>query len=774
MSAFDLGFLNRPGPLWWVALLLGLLAGVWSYYRLSAPLGRAARLSLRALRLCALSLLLFLILGPLLTTRSHNTGRPRLAVLIDRSSSMGLPGAEGGTRASESEAVWIRLRAGLGDRFDLVPFAFAASLESGYVDDRSRLFPELPALAGATALGDALEGVLVQQGDAPLGGILLITDGVSTTGKDPARVARNLPVPVFSVVVGDTTATPDLLVREVRAHPLAYVGEPMAMQVVLQSRDLAGYEATVTVRELDDAATASTAGRELARQSVRLGRESSAETELHFEITPARAGLTLYEVTAAIPDSEVVRVNNTRRIAVDVRDKKTQVLYVEGEPDWDFAFLKRAFDADTTLAYVYRVRQTDGAFSVYGRAGGDHGPRPDALPRSGADLSVYAAVVIGHLDPEALPPGFAAALRAYVLDGGGVLFMPGGRGEGLERWREAGWSDLLPLRLVPQPLRGYGLSGARVAVAGLTHEITALDENPAETGRLWKSLPPIWLPEGDYVAAEAATTLLTAQVGDPPREVPLLAIAPTGAGRVAVLTGRGVWRWDFVMRSADSDMWIARDFWKRICRWLSQPTERERFAARPARNVFQDGEPIEFAARLLDDAFRPVAGARIDVGIAPVASRESVTAAGDGEAAGSDGSSTAAVSLYPEGTAGRYAGALASLPPGAYRYWAQASLGRDSQQRTWRADGRFWVEPMGPEFLSLSASPGLPQQLARASGGGSVTSGEIDVLIDAIPKGYRPTRVVKQAELWNHWAVFALVTILLAAEWVMRRRQGLA
>jgi hypothetical protein len=774
MSAFDLGFLNHPGLLWWLALLLGLLAGIWSYYRLLAPLGRATRLSLRVLRLSAFGLLLFLILGPLLTTRGRNAGTPRLAVLIDRSSSMSLPGANGGTRASESEAVWTRLRDELDGRFDLVPFAFAGSLESGLAGDRDRLFTQLPALAGTTALGDALEGVLVQQGDSPLGGILLITDGVTTTGKDAARVARNLPVPVFSVVVGDTVAPPDLLVREVRAHPLAYVGEPMALQVVLQSRDLAGYEATVTVRELDADAATESGGRELVRQSVRLGRDANAETEVHLEITPARAGLALYEVTAAVPDSEAVRVNNSRRIAVDVRDKKTQVLFVEGEPDWDFAFLKRAFDADTTLAYVYWVRQADGAFRAYGRAGADRGAHPDALPRGAAELSAYAAVIVGHLDPAALPADFSGALHAYASDGGGVLFMPGGRGEGLERWRDAGWGDLLPLRLVPQPSRGFGLSGARVAMAGLTHEITALDENPAETERLWKSLPPIWLPEGDYAAAETATTLLTAQVGEPQHEVPLLAIAPAGAGRVAVLTGRGLWRWDFVMRSSDSDTWVARDFWKRMCRWLSQPTERERFAARPVRNVFQDGEPIDFAARLLDDAFRPLAGARVELEVEPLVSREPAAPAGDDGAAAAGDASKAALSLYPEGTAGRYAGSLASLPPGAYRYSAQASIGRDRERRNWRSDGRFWVEPMGPEFLSLPASPALPQQLARVSGGSSVTSGQVDELIRAIPKGYRPTRVVKQAELWNHWPVFALVTILLAAEWVVRRRQGLA
>jgi hypothetical protein len=743
MMHSTLSFLVRPGLLWWVALLVGLGVGVWVYYRLPAPLHRGERGLLRALRLVALIVLLALLLEPLLTQRSARAGRPRLAVLVDRSSSMQLPGARGGTRRAEAESTLARLEPRLGGRFDLQVAGFAADLESR--PEPRPAYPWEPR--GVSALGEALEAALAHQGDAPLGGIVLLSDGVHTSGKDPASVARNLPVPVFAVALGDTTAPPDLLLQDVSGNPIAQTGEPTALRAVLQSQGFGGREATVTVRALGSAARpARTRGPVLAQRTVRLPADGAAELAVNLEFTPNRAGLILYEVTATVPDSEVVALNNRRWIALDVRERKTRVLYVEGAPDWDFTFRKRAFDEDTTLEYSYLVRQKDGAFRGYGD------PRPRQAPATLAELQPFAAVLIGRVAPTELPAGFAAALRGFLLDGGGVLFL------GTTGWEDAGWGELLPVRVTPQVRLGYALSPCQATFEGVSHEVTALRESPAETERLWRALPPLWVPEGTYATAPGARVLLTTETAQPARSVPLFAVAGAGAGRIGVVTGRGEWRWDFAMRDTDGDAAAARDFWKRAVRWLSEPAERARFDVRPERTVFQDGEPIAFAGRLSDAAFDPIEGARIQLEISPADS-------------GATGAPTRFV-LYPQGPAGRYAAVGAALAPGMYRYRAEAERGAGGER--WDCAGVFWVEPMGPEFLRPAGSARTLRQIARLSGGMEVSSGALEPLLEAVPRVYRPAQVVRQAEIWNHWMVFAGLTGLLSLEWGLRRRRGLA
>ncbi len=757
MPHLNLGLLDTPGLLWWIALAAACGAGLWAYYRLAAPLSRPLRLLLQGLRVLALLWLLLLLLEPMLTLRASGTGRPRLAVLVDHSSSMQLPGTRGGTRRAEAESTLAILEARLGEKFDLDVFGFSTTLDAEYHEDRRHTWEP----GGATALGDALQEVQIRQTERPLSGVVLLSDGVHTAGKDPLQVVRGLGLPVFAVTLGDTSPPADLLVREIHVHPVAHVDERVALRAVLQSQGLEGWEATVTVRERP---VATAPARELARRTVRLGPQGS-ETELTLEIVPTRVGRMLVEVEAEVGPDEAVRVNNRRWAAIDVRERKTHVLYIEGEPDWDFAFLKRTFDTDTTLAYAYLVRQRDGGYVAYGSGA------PETLPVRAADLAPYAAVIVGRCAPDDLPPGFVEALRAFLIEGGGVFLLGGGAAGGLERWISTPLGDLIPATVTLQPRRGSALSACQPTFQGLTHEITAMDENPHESERIWRAMPPVWIPEGEYRPAPAAAVLLTSRTTQPPREVPLLLVASAGAGRVGAMTGRGFWRWDFATR-AKQGAGAAADFWRRVCRWLAEPTDQTRLAISPGRLVFQSGEPVTFAAHLSDSTFRPVDGAQVRVEI----ERAEPAASGSAEPAGADqrGLQPKPILLYPEGSAGRYAATAAPLTPGAYRYRAEAMGEVAGAREVWRAEGAFWVEPMGPEFLRLASSARTLAELARASGGQQVPTGRSEELLAAIESGHRPVQVVHQEEIWNHWLAFAFLTALLSAEWVVRRSRGLA
>jgi hypothetical protein len=207
-----------------------------------------------------------------------------------------------------------------------------------------------------------------------------------------------------------------------------------------------------------------------------------------------------------------------------------------------------------------------------------------------------------------------------------------------------------------------------------------------------------------------------------------------------------------------------------MMRYLAEPAQRERFALSPTRHVFQDSEAPSFVARLYDASYQPISGARVNVIIEPLRSPAEASAeGGQGAAEG-----PLRLALYPDGPAGRYAGKTAALPPGAYRYRATAELG-DSGGHGGRTDeGLFWVEPMGPEYFDLAASERLPRLLASTSGGLLVGSDEIPVLVEAVPERYKRLRIVRQAELWNHWGLLVSLVVVLSLEWILRRRKGLA
>ena len=133
-------------PLWLIFLLLffGLAAAVYQYWLIRKRLGspRAAVLSL--LRLGALFLLISFALNPSLWARKEQKVSQSLAILLDTSQSMGLPGAAGKeSRLDEAKGILLNgpmpLVKSLTERFNIKLYGLGESLRSLETEDLAGL-----------------------------------------------------------------------------------------------------------------------------------------------------------------------------------------------------------------------------------------------------------------------------------------------------------------------------------------------------------------------------------------------------------------------------------------------------------------------------------------------------------------------------------------------------------------------------------------------------------------------------------------------------------
>jgi hypothetical protein len=221
-----------------------------------------------------------------------------------------------------------------------------------------------------------------------------------------------------------------------------------------------------------------------------------------------------------------------------------------------------------------------------------------------------------------------------------------------------------------------------------------------------------------------------------------------------------VWRWGFLTGGEAASADLYPQFLLGLVRWLAEPAVRERFQVAPSKRVFQNGEPVSFSAGLWDPAYAPVAGASIAV---------QVRSASD-----SLRGTPLPVGLEASGEAGQYDGQMPPLPPGSYLYQATARENASSGRELGRAEGRFWVEPMGPELARSSRDQDQLTQISRSSGGLAVSSSGLRDLLEAVPRGVRPVGRIREIEVWNHWLLFAIFALVLSVEWFLRRRRGLA
>jgi hypothetical protein len=122
---------------------------------------------------------------------------------------------------------------------------------------------------------------------------------------------------------------------------------------------------------------------------------------------------------------------------------------------------------------------------------------------------------------------------------------------------------------------------------------------------------------------------------------------------------------------------------------------------------------------------------------------------------------------------GAYGGQTDPLPPGEYRFLAEARSA-DGNTGLGRSESRFWVDTNGPEYLRLRPDAGTLDQIARVSGGSSTDRAGIGDLLSRLPDVVRRMGRVREVQLWNHLALFLSFITVLCVEWFLRRRRGLA
>ena len=723
---------DPPAGAGWLFALLAVAVvayAVYVYRTTEAPLGGGTRALLSTLRALLLLLVIAVLCRPVLSLAVPSGADRGVAILYDVSRSLGLPGVDpADTRAAERDRARAGLVTELGGRFPLIEIPFAERVGIP-------VEPTVPLgdpSGEATALADALAGAVAAAGVRP-GAVVLVTDGTQTSGPDPVPAARRLGGPVSAVALGANRPVDDLTLVRVRANRDAFVGERTPLEAVLRLQGLPASEVEVRLVDVTDGEE------ELARETVAL-EPGGAERRVGLSFEPTRVGLRFLEVRVSGVDGEATRANDRRLFAVDVREDKTGVLLLSGSLTWEHSFLRRALDADSTLAVTGGI-WNDGRFR-----GARPGERIPALDAAG--LREVKVLILDHVEPRQLPGGAVSAIAAYVRAGGGLV-MIAGSGNSLGPWAGTPLAELFPVTLVGGGARGEVLP--RLSTEASHHALFDPTVPGAPGLDAWSDLPPVLPAAGVGAARGHAVVLLTAAAAE--GGIPLLTWGAAGQGSVLLFAGEGLWRWGFLGVTHRPAGNVMPGWWRRTVQWMSRPDVDARLEVHPVEAVVPRGRPVAFVARTLDETYRPLDGVPVDL-----------------ELRSDPDSGGAPVTLRLTGEDGFLRGQLPPLPPGRYRYVAEAVLPGDGPGRV---EGRLAVDSLGVELERLETDHELLRRLAEATGGGVWSPDSLVGMGEAIRVAALAESERRQIDLWNHPAVFALFVLLGSSEWLLRRRRGL-
>jgi len=788
----------------WIGLALLVPVGVYIVLRHRRNLPHVAwgpRTLLSACRIGILLLLVIVLGGPYLRLAEPVEQKPVLAWLQDASGSMALPlgeydglglarlavatgdaePTEDGsppkltpevrkrllnlTRAEVLNRVLAHhegLLASLAEGFDLRRWRFASGLRagaapSGDTADESQGGGNEEENAGAdgpdpgdTNLGAALEGAIADAAARPLAGIVLLTDGQSTTGPDPLQVMRrhqevatgSTSVPVWAVPVGSPTPPADVAVVDAVAPARVARDDTAAVVATLTSHGLDGR--TIQVRLLEGDA-------ERAAEEVTLKGESEQQVRLAFHAD--EPGTRLLTVQAAEQGEEPVKANNRRGLAVEVDEQRWKVLYLEGYPRWDFRFLDHALRRDhgleVTLVMEARLRGEGVAAEDLPKAAG--------LPKDAAGLAEYNTVVLGDITPDLLPSALQEELARAVTEDGLGLIVQVGPAAMPHAFAGGPLMRLLPLEFAPSegkrgddgPRRAAGLEAAafapfRMAITatGSLHPALRLYDSASRNRRVWSRMPPFYWAADTASPTAGATVLAEFKTADGTR--PLVAEHFAGAGRVLVIGTDSTYRW----RRNIGDYLFYR-FWgqaiRRVARAKQRPAERTWMEVHPSR--VERGESVAVELYAVDVAGRPLGRARLAAKV-------------------SRGESVETVLLEGTGQAGHYRGTWPAKAVGEYTVSFT-----DATDTTATAAVR--VTESDRELVRPAVDRDTLGSLADLSGGGLLELDALGSLGDRLHGESTTVHRVHEEELWDNWLMLLALVGLYCTDVFARRMSGL-
>ena len=705
-----------------VALLLlaaggaGALA-VLAYRFTIPPVSRTLRATLMLLR-CLGLFLLFLLLGePLLSLVYHRFEKPVLAVLIDQSRSMTIQDKTGDRRAIMLKAL---------DSPELQTVEANGEMLFGVFDTKLQLLQSfakdsISFRGEGTDIGGAMKQLKDLTSGRNIQGVLLISDGTVTAGPSPLFEAEEVGLPVFAIGIGDTSEPHDVLVQKVLANTITYVGNKVPVNATLKSSGLNNERVEVTLLE---------EGKMLDRKTVLL-EPGMRQYDVPLSFVPDLDGTKKITVEVSQLPGEVSYQNNRSSFYVKVLKSKMPVLLVAGGPSADVAAVRRALQDDSNIEVRSFIDRGNGEFY--------EGILTDE------DLRGAECVVLVGYPGTGSSTATVQAIANAVGGRKGLLFV-------LSRTTDFRKLQALQAHLpftVPAP--GGEETQVFFAVSDVQRNNPIL--RVSSSLDVWGKLPPSFTPDGSFQAKPESNILASARIQSSTTSDPLLLSRDVNRSKSLAVLCYGLWRWKSYSDGIPGAERILETFFSNSVRWLVTRDDDKPVQVRPTKEIFGGSEPVEFTGQVYDENYRPMeAEISLSVSQKGQTSRLTLTSLGNG----------------------RFEGAFDPLPEGDYTYVAEALAGG---RQISEEHGSFSVGVLNVEFQETRSNKLLLQQLAARTGGRYYDHNDLRRFpeeIAALPN-FRPRdiRIARQFELWNQtWMLGALVA-LFAAEWFLRKKNGM-
>jgi hypothetical protein len=560
-----------------------------------------------------------------------------------------------------------------------------------------------------TNLSEMLKGVYDLYGGQNLGAVVVASDGIYNEGSNPAYADAALAAPVYTIALGDTTPKKDLLVKRVFHNKIAYLGDKFTLQIDVAATNCAGQQTVLNIGKVDDGQV-----RNLQSIPITLAGNDFFTTK-EIQIEADKPGVAQYLITVAGLPGEASTVNNRKEIFVDVLDARQKILLLGNAPHPDLTALKTTLEINknyqVSIAYINDpgVDVSKSDFVILHN-----------LPSTSNDISG----LLNTLNEKRIPRLFIAGMQTGYAALGKAQALVNMQSDGRQ-------SDDVQGKVASQ-------------FASFSLNPTIAEELP--------KFNPATSAFGNFSATQQAQVILYKRIGKVDTDQPLLAVGEVNGVKTGIFLAEGLWRWrlfDFLQHQNHE---IFDELIGKTVQYLSLKEDKRKFRVNLDKNIFNENEAVSFGAELYNDNYELTNDPDVAMSIRDRDGKEFT---------------------YTFNKTGKaYTLNAGILPVGTYTYKATTNFNGQALS----VEGRFNVQPIQLELFETTANHSVLRQLSAKFGGETVFPAQLASIADKIKNNQTVKPVIYQTTKTNplinlKW-IFALLALMLAAEWFLRRYFG--
>ncbi len=465
-------------------VLLGLLyASLFYYKNRKNPFNQTLTLFLFAIRFTLVSLVAFLLLNPYLVHRQKEIEKPIVLLGVDNSKSMvaHIDSVEFKNKFRQSVQLLVDE---LKKNTQVDVFSFGNEIQP--IDSLNFTENKTDISAFFSKMNESY-----YRKNTAL--VILASDGIYNSGKNPLQSALNMHLPVATIGTGDTAVHPDLAVIELFTNKKVYAKSTFTIEISVIAKALRGEIITINVVKNDQLC---------AEKKLRISSENYTQS-LTFQIEADEKGMMELKVTALCDANEIQQLNNSRIAFIEVIEKKHKVLVWAHAPHPDLAAIRAALGdqiiSEVQFGSVQPILELD-LLIVH------------QIPADATEASMLRDFMAKH---PATP----------------ILFV-------------CGMATSIPLLNQSQSfVQITGLSGNSnevLAIENLNFSLFVPHEN---TSSLLQKLAPLHAIFGEYRFQTENSSLYFQKIRSIDTQLPLLSFTMESKRKAAFLFGTGIWQW---------------------------------------------------------------------------------------------------------------------------------------------------------------------------------------------------------------------------------------